>query len=321
MRDRVGLGWRPELAAETLVHLAHVDVVEVIADDWFGAPAQRLRALRTLASQVPVVLHGVGMGLASCTRVADSRLEAMARVVDVVRPDFWSEHLAFVRAGGHEIGHLAAPPRLGDTLEGTAANVDRARRVVGSGPLLENVATLVEPPGDRSEGDWVAGVLQATGAGLLLDLHNLHANAANFRFDAVDFLDRIPAERVSAIHLAGGRWVPTSDGRPRLVDDHLHDVPAVVFALLEEVARRAPQPLTVIVERDGRYPPFAVLVAELDAARRALAAGRARRDAAGRDAAGRDAAGRDAAGRDAAGRDTASQDSAGHSAGDMAVAS
>jgi len=43
------------------------------------------------------------------------RLDKMARLVEQVRPQFWSEHLAFVRGGGIEIGHLAAPPRIADT--------------------------------------------------------------------------------------------------------------------------------------------------------------------------------------------------------------
>ena len=39
----------------------------------------------------------------------------------------------------------------------------------------------------------------------------------------------------------------------RLLDDHLHDVPNEVFVLLEAVAERATQPLTVILERDDRH--------------------------------------------------------------------
>ena len=65
MRDRVGLGWRPELAAGILSNLDRIDLVEVIADDFFEAPRRRLRALRTLAAQTPVTLHGVSLGLAS----------------------------------------------------------------------------------------------------------------------------------------------------------------------------------------------------------------------------------------------------------------
>ena len=278
MKDRFGLGWRGELAAGILASLDRIDIVEVIADDHFDDSRTQLRALRTLGAEVPVTLHGVGLGLASCAQVDARRLSAMARVVDAVRPAFWSEHLAFVRGGGVEIGHLAAPPRTAETVEAVAANLDRARAAVGALPAMENVATLVDPPGsDLGEAEWLAAVLHASSAPLLLDLHNLHANAVNFGFDAVQLVDALPAERIAAVHLAGGRWVG-SPGRRRLLDDHLHDVPDPVYALLRAVGRRAPQPLTVILERDGAYPPMPALLAELDRARAALAAGRADAD-------------------------------------------
>ena len=278
MPDRVGIGWRPELAAGILAHLDRVDLVEVIGDDWFDAGGRELRALATLGAQIPVILHGVGLGLASSLPVDTRRLTAMARIVDAAQPELWSEHMAFVRAGGREIGHLAAPPRSAATVEGTAANIDRARRIVGSAPLLENIATLIDPPGsDRDEATFVKDVAKGADVELLLDLHNLHANATNFGFDALRFLHTLPVHRIRAVHLAGGRWISASSGHRRLLDDHLHDVPESVFTLLEELGARTPQPLIVVVERDGNYPAITVLLEELDRARRALARGRARR--------------------------------------------
>ncbi len=275
--DRVGLGWRPELAAGILANLDRVDLVEVIADDYVGAGRRELRALRTLAIQVPLVLHGVSLGLASAAPVDGRRLDALARVVGAVEPQAWSEHLAFVRSGGLELGHLAAPPRRDATLGGLAANVARARAIVGSAPALENVATLIDPPGsDRDEPAWLADAVAATGGELLLDLHNLHANAVNFGFDAHAALARLPLARVRFVHVAGGAWIGNDGGRRRVLDDHRHDVPAPVFDLLADLAARTPNPLTVIVERDGDYPPIEHLLAELDRARSALAGGRAR---------------------------------------------
>jgi uncharacterized protein (UPF0276 family) len=275
--DRVGIGWRPELAAGILANLDRIDLVEVIADDWVGAGRGALRALRTLAIQVPLLLHGVGLGLASAVPVAGRRLDALARVVGVVEPETWSEHLAFVRGGGLELGHLAAPPRCAASLDGLVANVARARAIVGSAPALENVATLIDPPGsDRDELAWLGDVTTATGGELLLDLHNLYANAVNFGFDPTAALDRLPLARVRLVHLAGGGWIGAASGERRRLDDHRHDVPEIVFELLAELAARAPHPLTVIVERDGDYPPTERILAELARARAALAGGRAR---------------------------------------------
>ncbi|MEN9627255.1 MAG: hypothetical protein RJA10_482 [Pseudomonadota bacterium] len=274
--DRVGLGWRGELAAGIFEHLSALDVLEVIAEDGWHTGRREAAALADLARARPLMLHGVTLGLASCSPVAGWRLDRMARLVERVQPEAWSEHLAFVRAGGVEIGHLAAPPRCAATVEGAVANVSRAARVVGAAPLLENIATLIDPPGSTlDEPAWVGQVLRGAGAGALLDLHNLHANALNFGHDPVRMLHRLPLERVAVVHVAGGGWIEHAGVAPRWLDDHVHAVPEAVFVLLQALAAAVQQPLTVVLERDGRYPAFGTLLAELQQARDALARGRA----------------------------------------------
>ena len=274
--DRVGLGWRPKLAAGILSNLDRIDIVEVIADDFFSAPRHERRALRTLAAQTRVSLHGVSLGLASSVPVEPRRLDQMARLCAEVTPVSWSEHLAFVRGGGVEIGHLAAPPRTAATVDGALANLARATTIVGVAPQVENVATLIDPPGsDRDEATWVSEIVRGSNCDLLLDLHNLYANALNFSFDPVDFIARIPSESIAAIHLAGGKWIGAHGAR-RLLDDHLHDVPDPVYDLLAETAARATRSLTVILERDGDFPDISCLLQQLDRARQALAQGRGR---------------------------------------------
>lgn len=279
--DRVGLGWRGELAAGIFAHLEHIDLLEVIADDHYRAKPKELRALRTLATQVPLTLHGVAMGLSSTVPVETRRADGMARLLDALQPESWSEHLAFVRGGGIEIGHLAAPPRTAQSVAATVENIATVSRITGSSPLLENIATLIAPPASTlDEAEWVSQIINISGAGLLIDLHNLYANALNFGDFPENLLLRFPLHKVRAVHLSGGQWIPEPgagpSGRMRLLDDHVHDVPDAVFALLALTAQHAPQPLDVIIERDGEFPDFACLLAQLDAARNALALGRSR---------------------------------------------
>lgn len=293
--DRVGLGWRGELAAGIFAHLDRIDLVELIADDHLHATPRALRPLQLLAAQRPLTLHGVALGLAGSEPVPAPRLDALARLVGRLEPVSWSEHLAFVRAGGHEIGHLAAPPRTARNVEAAVRHVELAARVVGRAPLLENIATLVEPPGSAlTEAAWTGAILRAAASPMLLDLHNLYANAVNTGEDPAAqldaMLDAVTPGRVQAVHLSGGHWIdepavgsaadstptPTRGAGQRLLDDHVHDVPAPVYALLEQLAARVPGPLDVVIERDGRYPAFEVLLEQIDAARAALARGRAR---------------------------------------------
>jgi hypothetical protein len=259
---RYGLGWRAELGAGILANLDRVDVVEVLAEELFHATRAQQRALRFLRSHVPIVLHATSLGLASTEPVDPRRLDAIARVIDWLEPELWSEHLAFVRAGGREVGHLAAPPRNDATLEGLSRNVAMAAQITGSRPCLENVASLIEPPlSTYGEASWLQAVIGETGCELLLDLHNLYANAHNFGFDAFETLRSLPAPRL--VHLAGGRRIEGD----RVLDDHLHAVPSAVYELLACV-RGEP---TVILERDGNYPAISELLLELDQARRVVA--------------------------------------------------
>jgi uncharacterized protein len=275
--DRFGLTWHPSIAAGVLAHLDRIDVLEVIPEGRFLESRGARRALRRLACTRPVSIHGVSLGLATVSAVDPRRLEAFARLIGEVQPESWSEHLAFVRAGGVELGHLAAPPRTALSVEAIAEHVELARRIIGSHPALENVATPIDPPGsDRSEPSWLVDVLDATPADLLLDLHNLYANGVNFGFDPAAALRALPVERIRSIHIAGGVDVRTVEGQARVLDDHLHDVPDPVYALLELVGERVPHAVDVVLERDGAFPAFESLLAQLDRARAALERGRAR---------------------------------------------
>lgn len=260
---RYGLGWRPELGPGILANLDRIDVVEVLAEDLFHADRAQRRAFRFLREHVSMVLHATSLGLASTEPVDRRRLDALARVIDWLEPELWSEHLAFVRYGGREIGHLAAPPRNDATLAGLVRNVELATRVTGSRPCLENVASLIEPPlSTYAEAEWLHAVTRATDCELLMDLHNIHTNAHNFGFDAAAAVRAMPAPRL--IHIAGGRFIE----RNRLLDDHLHPVPDDVYSLLAYVD--APD-ATVILERDGHYPAIDELLVELDRARAVVA--------------------------------------------------
>jgi uncharacterized protein (UPF0276 family) len=86
--------------------------------------------------------------------------------------------------------------------------------------------------------------------------------------------------RANPVH--SSRWRRAGsrvDGETRWLDDHLHDVPDPVCDLLEIVGESVPHAVDVVLERDGAFPPFGQLLAQLDRAT-ALARGRTRRRAA-----------------------------------------
>jgi uncharacterized protein len=281
--DQFGICWRSDLAAGIFANLDQIEVVEVLADNYFSSPRRILDSLKFLATQVRVTLHGVGMGLSGVTPPPPKIVDGMARLFNTISAESWSEHLAFVRAGDIEIGHLALPPLNDESIENTIRNIDFVRRVVGAPPGVENISSLLKPPcSPLSESEWLAQILEKSSCRMLLDLHNVVVNCFNFGESVTGFLARLPLHSISSIHLGGGKLVKlkSDEGAPRyhILDDHLHETPPEVFSLLEEVSSRVEQPLTVVLERDGDYPHFEELLLELSKAREAVSRGRARKD-------------------------------------------
>jgi uncharacterized protein (UPF0276 family) len=260
----VGLGWRRELALY-IDRAPGLGFVEVLAEH-LPSSGRLPPALELLRERgVPVVLHGVSLGLGGAEPPDPKRLERLARLAERLGAVCVSEHLAFVRAGNLESGHLLPVPRTEEALEVLAENVRMAEAALPVPLALENVASLFEwPDAAFSEAELLSGVLARTGVSLLLDVANLHAHALNHGTDAAAVLAAVPRERLAYVHVAGG---VRRDGLYH--DTHAHPLPRGPLELLESlVARLGPVP--VMLERDDRFPPPEELSSELDALRAAL---------------------------------------------------
>jgi uncharacterized protein (UPF0276 family) len=266
----LGVGWRPELAL-LIERRADLGFVEILAEDFCNARRLPL-AIEVLRERgVPVVPHGVSLSLGSAGLPARGRLDALAHLARRVDAPFVSEHIAFVRAGGFETGHLLPVPRTQEALHVVVRNVRAAQARLPVPLVLENIAALFEwPENAMREEDFVAEVLERTGAWLLLDLANLYANARNHGFDPLRWLERLPLERVAYVHMAGG-FVHT-DGLYH--DTHAHPLPPPVLGLLRSLCARSAPP-GVLIERDDQFPADAAFNQELDAVAAALAQGSA----------------------------------------------
>ena len=247
----VGIGWRPELAADLLRAPRVVDFVEVVAETCFAQAAAR-REARALAEIWPVVPHGVKLSLGSADGIDLDKARRLGALARELRAPAISEHVALTRGGGREIGHLTPLPFTRDAISVLARNVAAARRVLPDVPfLLENVAWTFRWPEDAiPEADFYAEVVKATGCDLLLDVANLFANAKNAGVDPTAALLGYPLDRVAMVHVAGGEL---DDGF--YLDTHAHPVPDAVFGLLGALLERTGA-LPVVLERDSRFPAF-----------------------------------------------------------------
>jgi hypothetical protein len=266
-----GIGWRPELAL-LIDRRRDLGFVELTAEDCpaHGPLPTPIELLRRRGVQI--VPHGVSLSLGGTEPLDGGRLDALANLAERVSAPLVSEHIAFVRGGGLETGHLLPLPRTREALELVVANTREAKAALPVPLALENIASVFEwPSPEMDEATFLTEVLERANVLLLLDLENVYANARNHGYDPLEFLARIPLKRIAYIHVAGG-----SERDGLYHDTHMHDVPPPVLGLLEEVCARVAVP-GVMLERDDQYPPDARLNAELDAIAATMARGAARR--------------------------------------------
>ena len=260
-RYGVGIGWRREIAG-FVAELPGLRFAEVVAESLPGPGGRLPEALTELTARgVTVVPHGLRLNLGGADPVDPQRVAHLAHCAQALGAPLVSEHIAFVRAGGREAGHLLPLPRSWDAVH---TIVDNARRAMAELPVplaLEPIAALLDWPDDElTEAQFLTEILDRTGAELLLDIANVYANARNRGEVPLALLDSLPLERIAYVHVAGG-----SDRDDGLYHDtHTDPVPAAVLDLVTALRERCDPP-ALMLERDGQYPPADQLTAELDA--------------------------------------------------------
>jgi uncharacterized protein len=258
----VGLGYRAPFRSDLFANRAQVDFLEIVADHYFRASREKLDELDLLANHFTLIPHGLDLSIGSAEGIDGAYLDQFAALIDRLDPPYWSEHLAFTKAGGISIGHLACLPYTREAIDIVARNVETIRQRIDWPLILENItAGVLLPGGEMEEPEFVGAVLEETGCGWLCDVTNLHTNVVNEGRDAAGEIDRWPWERIVQMHFAGGRM---SEGV--LIDSHDGPTSPEVWRLLEDAVARS-NVKGIILERDERLPPFAELIGELDVAR------------------------------------------------------
>jgi uncharacterized protein len=256
----IGLSYRPKWREAVLAHPEEIGCLEIIAEHYLEAPPAKQAELDELHAHFPLIPHGIGLSFGTDAPLDEAHLRRVVRLVERLQPAWFTEHLAFTQVHGWNIGHLAPLPFTREAVAAVCRNVRRWREVVGVPLLLENITTMVVLPGELTEAQFLTEIVERSGCGLLLDLHNLYTNAVNHGFDPLAFLESLPLERVGQVHLGGGH---EEDGYR--IDSHSAATPAPVWELLRHLAARTSLQ-AVIVEWDAKLPPFEVMRQEMTTA-------------------------------------------------------
>jgi uncharacterized protein (UPF0276 family) len=265
---RAGIGLRAPHVADILAQRPALGWLEIHAENYMGGgPA--LRELDRIRARYPIGVHGVGLSLGSVGPLDARHLERLARLVERCDPVLVSEHLSWSVSDGAYLNHLLPLPLTREALAVMIDHVDQVQDRLGRRLLVENPSSYLRfTDSVIPEPEFLAELARRTGCGLLLDVNNLHVSSRNLAFDALAYLDALPADAIGEIHLAG-HAVNDADGRTILIDDHGARVANAVWRLYALTLDRF-GPVPTLIEWDTNLPALRVLLDEAAEAQRLL---------------------------------------------------
>lgn len=240
-----GMGFRDQIASALDQQPQAVDVLEVITEQFFSNPEE----LERLRSRWKIILHGVELSMGSMGRMDRAYLERLRLASQYSESAYLSDHLSFTRAPGLSLVNLTPLYFSPKVLRNAVDHIKEIQDFTGKLLVLENITEVFTIPGAPLSGpEFFSQVVEESGCGILLDVTNVAINSHNHGFDAYQYLQSLPLNRVFHIHIAGGH----QDG-DWAVDSHSQPVSEQTWELLAWVAPRS-SVKTVILEHDSNFP-------------------------------------------------------------------
>jgi uncharacterized protein (UPF0276 family) len=261
-----GLGLRVDHYEAILADNPPVDWFEALTENYLVPGGKPLDNLMRIRERFPVVMHGVSLSIGSTQPLDRTYLAQVKALAARLEPEWVSDHLCWTGVAGRNMHDLLPLPYTQEALANVVERVRTVQDVLGRRILLENVSSYVSYRDSQlTEWQFLREIAERADCLILLDVNNIYVSSVNHEFDALEYLNAIPVDRVQQIHLAGHE-----DQGDYLIDTHDHPVPDPVWELYGAALRRFGS-VSTMIERDANIPPLEELCAELDAARQLAA--------------------------------------------------
>lgn len=252
-----GVGLRTKHYDHILSTNPPVDWFEILSENYMDTGGRPMYVLDQVAERYPVVLHGVSMSVGSTDPVDFDFLGKLKALGKRIQARWISDHLCWTGVAGLNVHDLLPMPYTDESLRHTAARVRVIQDFMEQPLVLENPSTYLEFRNSSwTECEFLAQLAEETNCGILLDVNNVYVSAFNHGFDPVEYLNKIPADRVVQIHLAGH----THKGA-YILDSHSAHVIDSVWELYRRAFERMGGVATLL-EWDADIPDFEIVHAE-----------------------------------------------------------
>lgn len=234
-----------------------VSFMEVAPENWINVGGQRGKAFRHFTERFPFVCHGLSLSIGGPTPLDQTFIRKLRQFIDTHRIRAYSEHLSYCTDDGH-LYDLMPIPFTEEAVRYVAGRIRQVQDMIGRRMAIENVSYYAAPGAQLSEIDFINAVISEADCDLLLDVNNIYVNSVNHSYDAVEFLQGLPGDRIAYGHIAGHY----NEAEDLIVDTHGADIITDVWDLLDK-AYELFGVFPTLLERDFNIPPLAELLNEV----------------------------------------------------------
>lgn len=253
-----GLGLRRSFIEQALATpLNNVSFYEVAPENWMTLGGKPGKQFRAMTERYPFICHGLSLSIGSTDPLDEAFIKNLKDFMHEHKIKFYSEHLSYCSHDGH-LYDLMPIPFTEEAVHHVAKRIQRVQDILEQKIAIENVSYYAAPGQEMSEIDFFNAVTTEADCDVLIDINNIYVNSVNHSYDAEQFLQAIPAQRISYAHIAG-HYVEAEDF---LVDTHGAEVIDPVWQLLGK-AYELYGVFPTLLERDFNIPDIAELQREV----------------------------------------------------------
>jgi uncharacterized protein (UPF0276 family) len=253
-----GLGLRRAIADQLKeVPAGEIDFMEIAPENWIHVGGKLGKKLRWFTERYPFLIHGLSLSIGSPAPLDEQLVHDVRDFMAEHNIRMYSEHLSASSDDG-QLYDLMPIPFTDDAVKHVAARVRRVQDILEQRIALENVSYYAPTDTAMSEAEFTLAVLEEADCDLMLDINNIVVNSINHKYDALEFMYRMPAERIRYFHIAG-HYVEAEDLR---IDTHGTPVDQQAWALLAEAYKHFGV-VPTLLERDFNFPPIEELLDEV----------------------------------------------------------
>ena len=253
-----GLGFRRPLADKLKdVESGAIDFMEIAPENWIHVGGALGKKLRWFTERYPFLVHGLSLSIGAPSPLNEQLVRDIKVFMAEHNIRMYSEHLSSCGDDG-QLYDLMPIPFTEDAVKYVAGRVRRVQDILEQRIALENVSYYAPTDSSMSEADFLLAVLEEADCDLMLDINNIVVNSINHKYDAHEFMLRMPADRIRYFHLAG-HYVQAEDLR---IDTHGSPVDQQSWQLLGDAYAHFGA-VPTLLERDFNFPPVSELLDEL----------------------------------------------------------